>query len=195
MIGAEARSKVMNKKVHSFSPNILEDKQTCGQLVEKFGCFSRTIQRCLNKARPSRSDELPHVVNVVMGTTCFVRKLGVMVFKNSLDGAVLPKKYVRNETMEGYVSGIAEIVRCGISVQAIMCDGKRGVMQAIRDIPVQPCQFHQVKTVTKYLTQKLKLATAKELRVISHLRTLLWQRQNQAETKKKESGAIPNSLP
>ena len=80
-----------------------------------------------------------------------------MVFKNSLDKKVLLKKYVRNETVRAYLDGIAEIARRGISVQAIVCDGRKGVVQAFPDIPVQMCQFHQVKIVTKYLTKNPKL--------------------------------------
>ena len=41
------------------------------------------------------------------------------------------------------------------------------MIQAFPDIPVQSCQFHQVKTVTKYLTRKPKLVAAKELGAIS----------------------------
>lgn len=145
----------------------LEGKQTYEQLAEKYGCSTKTIQRCLDKVGPSRSDEFSPVANVVMDTTYFGREFGVMVFKNSLDGAVLLKKYVKNEKVAGYVSGIAEIVRRGISVQAIVCDGRRGVIQAFPDIPVQSCQFHQVKMVTKHLTRKPKLAAAKELRAVS----------------------------
>lgn len=145
----------------------LEGKQTYGQLAERYGCSTKTIQRCLDRAKPARLEQFSSVANVVMDTTYFGRKFGVMVFKNSLDGAILLKKYVKNETVEGYVSGIAEIVRRGISVQAIVCDGRRGVLQAFPDIPVQTCQFHQVKTVTKYLTKKPKLEAAKELRALS----------------------------
>lgn len=145
----------------------LEGKQTYEQLAERYGCSTKTIQRCLDRAKPARLEQFSSVANVVMDTTYFGRKFGVMVFKNSLDGAILLKKYVKNETVEGYVSGIAEIVRRGISVQAIVCDGRRGVLQAFPDIPVQTCQFHQVKTVTKYLTKKPKLEAAKELRAVS----------------------------
>ena len=145
----------------------LEGKQSYEQLAEKYGCSRKTIQRCIDKVEPSRQTEFTPVANVVMDTTYFGRKFGVMVFKNALNGAILLKKYVKNETVEGYVSGIAEIVRRGISVQAIVCDGRRGVIQAFPDIPVQVCQFHQVKTVTKYLTKKPKLAAARELRDIS----------------------------
>ena len=145
----------------------LDGKQTYRQLADRYGCSARTIQRCVDKAKAERNDTFSPVANVVMDTTYFGRKLGVMVFKNSLDGAILLKKYVRSETIKDYENGIAEITRRGISVQSIVCDGRRGVVQAFPDIPVQICQFHQVKTVTKYLTKKPKLKASKELREIS----------------------------
>lgn len=145
----------------------LSGKQTYSQLALKYGCSWKTIQRCIDKARPHRMEDFSPVANVVMDTTYFGRKLGVMVFKNSLDKKILLKKYVRSETVKGYVGGIAEITRRGISVQAIVCDGKKGVVQAFPDIPVQMCQFHQVKTVTKYLTRNPKLEPARELRDIA----------------------------
>lgn len=89
------------------------------------------------------------------------------MFKNSLDGAMRLKKYMRSETVEGHVCGIPRIARRGISVQAIVCDGRKGVVQTFPDLMVQSCQFHQVKAVTKYLTRKPKLTAAKELRAIS----------------------------
>ncbi|MBQ9546752.1 MAG: hypothetical protein IJU90_05650, partial [Bacteroidales bacterium] len=42
-----------------------------------------------------------------------------------------------------------------------------GIFNAFKDIPVQLCQFHQVKTVTKYLTKKPKLEASIELRNLS----------------------------
>ena len=90
-----------------------------------------------------------------------------MVFKNSLDSSILLKKYVKTETINEYVSGIKEIARRGISVQSIICDGRRGIVQAFPDVPVQICQFHQIKTVTRYLTKNPKLEASKELKKIS----------------------------
>jgi len=48
-------------------------------------------------------------------------------------------------------------------------DGKRGVAQVFEyaGIPVQYYQFHQVKTVTKYLTRKPKTDAARELRAVA----------------------------
>ena len=109
-----------------------------------------------------RQDVFFPVANVIMDTTYFGRTLGVMVFKNSLDSSILLKKYVKTETINEYVSGIKEI-----AVQSIICDGRRGIVQAFPDVPVQICQFHQIKTVTRYLTKNPKLEASKELKKIS----------------------------
>ena len=102
-----------------------------------------------------------------MDTTYFGRTFGVMAFKNSLTGQYLYWDYVKSETNKGYLSGIEEISRRGISIQAIICDGRKGLLALFTDIPIQMCQFHQVKIVSKYLTKKPKTPAGIELRALS----------------------------
>ena len=45
-------------------------------------------------------DEFSGVAVVIMDTTYFGRGFGVMVFKNSLDGIVLYKQYVRHKIIQ-----------------------------------------------------------------------------------------------
>lgn len=60
--------------------------------------------------------------------------------------------------------GIEEIIRRGIKVQAIICDGRKGLLQLFeKEIPVQMCNFHQVAIVRRYLTKKPKMQASKEL--------------------------------
>ena len=99
-----------------------------------------------------------------MDTTYFGRAFGVMVFKDSLIGQVLFKQYVKQETNQLYLKGIEEIARRGIKIQAIICDGRKGLFSLFGDdIPVQMCQFHQVAIIRRYLTKKPKLQASKEL--------------------------------
>jgi len=49
---------------------------------------------------------------------------------------------------------------------AVVVDGRRGMITVFKDIPVQVCQFHQMKTVTKYLTRRPKTAPGVALRTI-----------------------------
>lgn len=102
-----------------------------------------------------------------MDTTYFGRGFGVMVFKNSLDGVIWYKQYVRYETNALYLSGIAEISRRGISVQGIVCDGRQGLLGLFGDIPIQMCQFHQIQIIQRYLTRKPKTQAAIELKKLT----------------------------
>jgi len=104
---------------------------------------------------------------VIMDTTCFGRDFGVMVFKNSLDGVVLYKQYFRYETNALYLSGISEISRRGINIQAIVCDGRQGLFGLFGDIPMQMCHFHQIQIVQRYLTRKPKTQAAIELKKLT----------------------------
>jgi hypothetical protein len=104
---------------------------------------------------------------VIMDTTYFGREFGVMVFKNSLDGVILYKQYVRYETNAQYLAGISEISRRGIDIQAIVCDGRQGLFRLFDDIPVQMCQFHQIQIVQRYLTRKPKTQAAIELKKLT----------------------------
>lgn len=98
-----------------------------------------------------------------MDTTYFGRSFGVMVFKDSITGQILHKIYLTAETNNLYLLGIKEIARRGIKIQSIVCDGRKGLVQLFNDIPIQYCNFHQVKTIRTYLTKKPRMQASKEL--------------------------------
>src|SRR5204863_7931209 len=50
---------------------------------------------------------------------------------------------------------------------AAVVDGRRGFLAVFKDIPVQICQFHQIKQVTKYLTRRPKTEAGVELRTLA----------------------------
>ena len=144
-------------------------------MSEQFGCSTRvlrkvqakTIQRRLDKALIIKRNEFSCMAVVIMDTTYFGRGFGIMVFKNSLDGVVLYKQYVRYETNALYLAGISEISRRGIEIQGIVCDGRQGLFGLFGDIPVQMCQFHQIQIVQRYLTRKPKTQAAIELKKLT----------------------------
>lgn len=98
-----------------------------------------------------------------MDTTYFGRTLGVMVFKDGISGKIMYKQYVKVETNLLYLQGVKEITRRGINIQSIICDGRKGLLQLLPDIPVQMCNFHQVAIIRRYLTKKPKMQASKEL--------------------------------
>lgn len=73
------------------------------------------------------------------------------------------------ETPWVYQAGLDQLRRDGWTIAAAVIDGKRGVAQVFErlGIPVQYCQFHQVRTVTKYLTRRPKTEAAQDLRALT----------------------------
>ena len=55
----------------------------------------------------------------------------------------------------------------GVLIQSIICDGKSGLLGSFPDIPVQMCQFHQIKIIVRHLTRKPKSPAAQALRALS----------------------------
>ena len=138
-------------------------KQTAAQLAAAYGCSRQTILRHLKKAAPKTRFAAPKCVNVVMDTTYFGRRFGVMVLFDSISGKALSVTEVKNETNALYAEAIGSLKAKGIEIQSIVCDGRKGLPQLFPDIPVQLCHFHQVKTVGRYLTRNPQTAAGKEL--------------------------------
>ena len=132
-------------------------------MAKKYGCSSKTIQRRLDTIKPIKNTNFNQEANVLMDTTYFGRKFGVMVFKDSISNDILFKQYVKIETNLLYLKGIKEIAKRGIKIQSIICDGRKGLFDLFPEIPVQMCQFHQVAIIRRYLTKKPKLEASKEL--------------------------------
>lgn len=83
----------------------------------------------MDAVETSKETTFNSVANVLMDTTYFGRTFGVMVFKDSLSGQILHKRYVKQETNRLYLSGIEEIARRGIRIQSIICDGRKGLLR------------------------------------------------------------------
>lgn len=106
---------------------------------------------------------------VLTDTTYWGRSFGVMLFKDAISGENLLKYYVKSETNLLYKKGIDELRSKGFTIIAIVCDGRRGLIQSFRDTPVQMCQFHQVAIIRRYITKNPKLPASIELKEIVSL--------------------------
>ena len=86
-----------------------------------------------------------------------------MLFKDAISGLNLYKCYVKTETNQLYLQGIEYLKQRGFTIQAIVCDGRRGLFQLFPGMPMQMCNFHQVAIIRRYLTKKPKMQASKEL--------------------------------
>lgn len=147
-------------------------KQTYFQLSERYGISIRTVQRRLDRVLPILPEPKPREVVVLMDTTYFGRGFGVMLFKDAYSRENLFKQYVKYETNKLYVLGIEVLRAKGFTIKAIVCDGRRGLMQSFGKTPVQMCQFHQSAIIRRYLTKRPKLQAAQELMKVLELMTV-----------------------
>ncbi len=102
-------------------------------------------------------------VTIQMDTTYWGRNFGLMVIRDALRGNVLWHKYVTNETVAQYIEGIEWLKRNGFRIYGVMIDCMKGLLQALRPIRVQMCQFHQMLIVRRHLTQGPDLEAVQEL--------------------------------
>jgi hypothetical protein len=138
-------------------------KQTYSQLATRYQCSIKTIQRRLDRFSVDKICPSVRKVIILMDTTYWGRNFGVMLFKDAITKENLLKYYVQYESNALYVQGIEELKNKGFTIVAIVCDGRKGLIQSFPNIPVQMCQFHQCAIIRRYLTKKPKLQAAKEL--------------------------------
>ena len=138
-------------------------KQTAAELAAQYGCSSKTIYRRLQKVQVRERYPQPAKANIIMDTTYFGRDFGVMVLMDSISGQALFVGEVKHETNALYSAALNTLQEKGIEIQSIVCDGRKKLLQLFPNIPTQLCQFHQVKTVSRYLTRNPKTAAGKAL--------------------------------
>jgi hypothetical protein len=73
---------------------------------------------------------------------------------------------VQRETQAIYFYGRKILEDRGWRFLAAVVDGRRGLTTVFKDMPVQICHFHQMKTVTKYLTRRPETLAGQALRSI-----------------------------
>ena len=89
-----------------------------------------------------------------------------MVFKDITQNEILIWKHIETETVEDYKQLLHYLVFRGYTINAIITDGFKGLQKAFKAYPMQLCQFHQRKTINKYLTRNPKLDLAIDLQKI-----------------------------
>lgn len=125
----------------------IEGKQTRKQLAAKYGVSVRTIERDLEGMRYVQKVSKDRSVVIQMDTTYWGRDFGLMVVKDAYRNKILWRKYVRYETIAGYIEGVSWLREHGFRIYGVVIDGLRGLAEALKTYPVQHCQFQQMMTV------------------------------------------------
>ena len=106
---------------------------------------------------------VPQPTVVIADTTFWGRHYGVCVFRSCPLKKNIWWHEVAGELMAHYYYAKKILETKGWSFIAAVVDGRRGLINVFKGIPVQMCQFHQIKIVTRYVTTRPKTDAGKEL--------------------------------
>jgi len=142
-------------------------RQTALQLAKQYGKSERWVRDTLVQARPAAPSVVPGKTVIIPDVTFFGRDYGILVCRDPHRKKNIYWCEVTRETIAEYHKARFALEAQGVIITGVTIDGKRGVRHLFSDVPVQICQFHQAKVVTKYLTRKPKLPAGQELRQLT----------------------------
>lgn len=141
-------------------------KQNLTELARETGHSHVWVRRQLDAITATPLTLMPQPTVVIADTTFWGRSYGVCVFRSPELKKNLWWHEVENENVATYYYGRKMLEEKGWTFTAAVVDGRRGLARVFSDIPVQICQFHQMKRVTAYLTRRPETFAGQELRAI-----------------------------
>jgi len=144
-------------------------RQSIAQLAVQEGRGRKWIRKQLDAALPVPQTSAPVATPIAADMTFWGRGYGVIVFRSPTLKKNLWWHESATEAPWVYAEGLESLRRDGWTITGVVVDGRRGVAEVFErhGIPVQHCQFHQVKTVTKYLTRRPQTEAGKALRTLA----------------------------
>lgn len=140
---------------------------TIGQLAKKYKRSEKWIRTQLDAHQFLLSASGPRPVVIVADAMFFGKWWGMVVMRDPCRKENLYWHEIISESPFVYQRGIFELKRQGFTIQALVVDGRKGVREAFPGIPIQMCQFHQLRIVTRYITRNPLLEAGKELQSLA----------------------------
>lgn len=149
------------------------------QLAKECQRSKKWIQKQLDGYVVDKPNINPCPVVIIADMTFVKRTFGIAVIRAPRLKKNLLWKNSETENIAVYRELRQELEKSGFTIQAAVVDGRRGLIETFKDIPVQMCQFHQIKIMTRYLTTRPKLIAGQTLRRIA----LCLPKNNEQEVK------------
>jgi hypothetical protein len=143
-----------------------EKKQTLAELSAEYGKSHVWVRNRLDEHEVIIPRITPTRTVIVADTTFWGRGYGVCVFRAWTIRTNIWWHEVVSEKVAHYHYARKILEERGWEFTSAVVDGRRGLASVFKDIPVQICQFHQIQTITKYLTRRPKTDAGKALRAL-----------------------------
>lgn len=153
-------------------------KQTIIELSRKYNCSERTLRNKFDDYSPEISygkEAALLPVSLVFDGTFFGRGYGLLVYRAV--GKNIYWREIDSEKIAYIEQGLLHLKTQGWQFSSFTIDGRRGVAQLLErmfpSVPIQMCQFHQKKTIQRYLTLNPKTDCGKAIkRLMENLKQL-----------------------
>lgn len=142
-------------------------RQTAGQLAKEYQKSEKWIRQQLDKFPVKKSAVKPCSAVIVSDMTFVKRAFGIAVIRAPHLKRNLVWKMSLTENAVVYYELRWQLEKRGFKIQAAVIDGRPGLIEVFRDVPVQMCHFHQTAIMTRYLTARSKLTAGRILRHIA----------------------------
>jgi hypothetical protein len=137
-------------------------------LATEEGVITRTLQHRFDQLTVCTGERIPVQQNVVvvMDVTRFTNIDGLFLVRSNQQN--LHWFFTASECIADYVQAVEELLFIGHHIVGFVVDGKPGVITRLQElyphVPCQYCQFHQIKTIKKYIPYKAQSEAARSLR-------------------------------
>ena len=143
------------------------------ELSKKYGYSRGWIQDKIHHFSPKINTRKPRDVTVIIDATYFGKrrdKLGLIVAKDVVLKEPIAYNFIVTETKDAYRNLLTQIYDRGFTLDAVVLDGKPGIMSLFEGIPLQMCHFHMKSIITRKLTRSPKMQASIELKhIVSRL--------------------------
>jgi len=156
-----------NRFINRLWEDYVWKKQSLKQLGDSLGRSMKWVRTKLDEVDQRENPINPSSVVIIADTTFWGRSYGVCVFRSPSLKRNIWWHEVESEKVAHYYYGRKILEERGWKFIGAVVDGRRGLTRVFGDIPVQICQFHQIKRVTNYLTRKPETLAGVELRELT----------------------------
>lgn len=142
-------------------------RQTAKQLAEEYQRSESWIRQQLDKFS-AKKPMIESEAGVIVADMTFIKKTyGVAVVRAPHLKKNLVWKISETESVAVYQDLRWRLRTVGFEIKAAVIDGRPGLIEVFRDMPIQMCHFHQMQIMTRYLTTRPKLIAGQTLRHIA----------------------------
>ncbi len=149
--------------------NYVLGKQTLCQLSCALKCSKTTLVKQFDDLTLPAFTPKPREIILILDATYFGKKRdkdGLLIGKDWTTKEIIYYDFIQTENKDIFLKCKNDLESKGFKILALVVDGRVGIKDIFKDIPIQMCQFHQIQIINRYLTKKPKLTPSKQLKTI-----------------------------